>query len=39
MGEKAKRLRGIITKQRVLCILAITGLLILSWLQLDISSQ
>ena len=39
MGEKAKRLRGIFTKQRILCILAIIGLLVLCWLQLDISSQ
>lgn len=39
MGEKAKRLRGIFTKERVLCLLAITGLLVLCWLQLDISSQ
>ena len=39
MGEKAKRIKGLFTVSRILCVLAILLLLILCWFQLDISTQ
>ena len=39
MGDKLQRVKGLFSVQRLLCVLAIAGLLILCWLQLDISSQ